>query len=380
MKKFSRAGIIIRVIFLIFYSAIFVIVVSCQKDERSSASANQDVLVKSEVKITVGGIVYENVDARIRVSGFNEKDQLQWEKEFEYVGPSDTFAIQLGLDHYNIELLDKWGVNDAQTNISGIDLWNGRLNGNTPVTFGLGGAVTAKNLTKYITYIEVDDAGNLVFQPESRVSLYYNQSGRIESIHHESYNPQTLQFNETSVESFDYNDSTVSTITATLNGNLSKAYLYEGDKITETDYNSGIVTTQITTRHFETISPSVTVDYSFSNGNSIDYSFIPEFKNIAHDKTISSAQLCNQGDYSYDKNINPFRYLGYMDFNFQNWSVNNKLTERADFLACSYSTLIPLFHYYTYDQDGYPTEKITTYKSSSSQNKAHHSKMEFYYE
>jgi hypothetical protein len=103
---------------------------------------------------------------------------------------------------------------------------------------------------------------------------------------------------------------------------------------------------------------------------------------------VQAGQICNTGTYKYDKNINPLRHLGYLDFDLQNWSANNKLTEDVHYKACGFPTLIPLKHDYTYDPDGYPVRKITTYKSGSfdgesnpdSSTPPRHSKVEFYYE
>ena len=109
----------------------------------------------------------------------------------------------------------------------------------------------------------------------------------------------------------------------------------------------------------------MTVNYSLSDGNSLTYEFDILNKNIISDENSQYGQLCNQGNYQYDKNINPFRHLGFMDFNFQNWSVGNKVTEDVHYLACGFPTLIPVSHSYTYDQDGYPLKKITIYKTGS---------------
>ena len=72
--------------------------------------------------------------------------------------------------------------------------------------------------------------------------------------------------------------------------------------------------------------------------------------------------------------------LGYKDFSVQNWSVNNRLTDHVNYSACSFPTLIPVSYEYTYDQDGYPVAKVTSYKSGDGSVSRYHSKQTFVYE
>jgi len=237
-------------------------------------------------------------------------------------------------------------------------------------------------LLSYVTSTEVDVPGTgKVYQPQSRESFSYDGE-HIQYIHHETYNPQTLQFEETGRDVFSYDGKKVSKIVTTLNGNPYSEYRYEygvENKIFETlHFSNDLMWTVTFTNNFD--SSKVNVNYSLSNGNSFSYGFDVSYKNIVSDKTVQSGQICNQGSYLYDKNINPFRHLGYVDFNLQNWSASNKLTEHVEYLACSFPSLIPLAYYYTYDKDGYPVKKFTKYKSGANQNSAYHTSVDFYYE
>jgi len=371
-----------------FLYFLLISMLSCQYEDISTTKNNVSesngsvVLIKAAVKISVGGILYENLDGHIKINGYDINNTLQWSKAYDLVGPLDTLEAQNGYHHYSIELVDKWGVNDSQTEIPAKDIWDGRADGPLPTTYVLGGSIKAKKLLSYVTSAEVNVAGSgKVYQPQSRESYAYN-GDQLQYIHHETYNPQTLQFEETSVDAFSYESKKVSKIITTLNGQLYAEYRYEyglENKIMETlHFNNDLVWTVTFTNNFD--SSNVHVNYDLSNGRSFFYQFDVQYKNIARDKTVQSDELCNQGSYTYDKNINPFRHLGYVDFNLQNWSSNNKLTEHVNYLACSFPSLIPLAYYYTYDQDGYPLKKFTKYKSGSNQNSAYHTSVDFYYE
>jgi len=332
-------------------------------------NSNSEVLIKTNVKIEIGGVLYENVDAQIRVSGYDSYNGLQWTKDFNFTGPDDNvLAIQNGYHHYSIELLDKWGIHDIQSDIPAQAIWDSRVDGPLPTTYVLAGSKNAKKLSSYITSFEVDaPGGGTVFRLDSKVQYRYNNSEELENIRHQSYNSQTSQFEEASLDVFTHEGAFVSHITTYLLGKLYSDYDYQygvENKVTLTmHYNNELVLTQSSATN--QTNDHMNVSYSSSNGNAFKYEFDILLKNIVNDKTTQSSQLCNQGNYQYDKNINPFRHLGYADFNFQNWSANNKVTEDVHYLACGFPTLIPVSHSYTYDQEGYPLEKITTYKIGS---------------
>ena len=377
MKKPITPSVLLFALFSLFYS--------CRREESPAPINGGMVLIKTEVKIEVGGILYENLDAHLKVSGYDFNNSRQWTKDYDFIGPIDTLEVRNGFHHYTIELVDKWGINDIQSEIPAKEIWDGRADGPHPVTYGLAGLTEARRLSMYVSSMEVDIPGTgIVLQPESRTSYVYKGDGRLESIHHEIYNTQSSQFEENSTQAFTYEGAVVSKIVTTLNGQLysEDQYTYGVEnKITETLYsNNGLVATQTSTRYdgADSLHSIVKVNYNYSNGNSFLYEFEVLYKNIVSDKTTGYGQVCNQGNYDYDKNINPFRHLGYLDFNFENWSINNKMKENVNYLACSYPGLSPDYYDYTYNQSGYPVKKITTYKSGSGQRL--HSQLDFYYE
>lgn len=351
----------------------------------SSQASNSSVLIKTNVKIEIGGVIYENVDAHIKVSGYDSLDALQWAKDYNFEGPEDNvLEIAGGYDHYSIQLVNKWGINDLQSEIPGKAIQDGKADGPLPVTYVLGGSKNAKRLLSYVTSREINSPTGNIYQTDSRTAYTYNFDGSLRFVQHETFNTQTNQFEEISIDIFSHAGTAVSNIKTYLDSQLHSEFQYSygaENKIKQILYSDGgLIWTQVSTADFN--KGSLSASYSLSNGNSFSYGFDFQLKNIVRDKTIQSGQLCNQGSFTYDKNINPFRHLGYVDFNFLNWSANNKLTEDVQYMTCSYPTLIPISHEYTYDDDGYPVTKITTYKSGTGENSnsLRHTKIEFFYE
>ena len=352
-------------------------------------TGNTDVmLIKSNVKVEIGGVLYENVDAHIRVNGYDADNVSQWEKDFNFVGPTDNLLeVKNGYHHYNIALVDKWGTNDIQSNIPGQAFWDGRADGSLPVTYVLVGSTKAKKLSSYVLSNEVSVAGGgTIYQPNLKVEFTYTAEGHLDHIHHKTYNPKTTQFEETTTDAFVYEGDVVSEITTTLNDGPYAEYQYRygiENKITATlHYADELVGTQ--TSQTDSENNRVNASYSYSNGRAFLYTFDFSYKNIVSDKT-TQGQICNTGTYGYDKNINPFRHLGYMDFNFENWPANNKVAEDVQYFTCGFPSIVPVTHAYTYDLDGYPVTKITTYKKGTPDDHTNpdpsfHTKVEYSYE
>ncbi|HEY5749538.1 MAG TPA: hypothetical protein VIU12_25900, partial [Chryseolinea sp.] len=178
------------------------------------------MLIKSNVKVQIGGVLYENVDAHVRVSGYDANNVLQWEKDFNFVGPVDNLLeVKNGFDHYSIALVDKWGTNDIQSEIPGKAFWDGRADGSLPVTYVLVGSKSAKKLLSYVLSNEVSIAGGGTrYQPNIKVEYTYTAGGHLDRVHHKTYNPETAQFEETTTDTFIYEGDVVSEIATVMNG------------------------------------------------------------------------------------------------------------------------------------------------------------------
>lgn len=351
-------------------------------------SSSSTVLVKANVIIAVGGILYERLDATIRVKAYDSNYALKWTKDYNFVGPNDILEVRNGYHHYSIELVNKWGINDIQSEISGKEIWEGRADGPAPVTYNLAGSKEAKKLTSYVYSMEDNIPGKgIVYQPNFRVLYTYNGDGRLTYTRNEYYNRETSEFIESSSESFIYEGGNVSKIIKSYQGQPTSEHQYQygaENKIKEIYYSGGGGTQ--TSFKTDYINNKVSVNYSFFNGVSFLFEFDVQYKNMVSDKGVRYGEICHEGNYTYDKNINPFKHLGYVNIYFENWSANNRLTEDVHYKACGFPVIIPVSHNYTYDEDGYPLHKITAYKSGSLDHMPiprpfpHHNKIDFYYE
>ena len=98
-----------------------------------------------------------------------------------------------------------------------------------------------------------------------------------------------------------------------------------------------------------------------SNGQGFIYQFVYLLKNITSDKNTKAGQTCIEVSYDYDRNINPLKHQGYVDFLLTNLSVNNKTTEDISYTACAFPELYAESYLYEYNDQGYPTIVTVNY-------------------
>lgn len=337
-----------------------------------------------EVKLLVGEFLYENIETVIHVKGYDVDGNEKWSSDFPYASfLKQSLSINSGYSHYTISM-EKWGVTDTQT-ITAKELSDGRADGPNPVTYGLGGKVSI--IKKPIISFEYWEGPNNTFPVTSRTEYEYSGDGKIMRMtSYQNYSTDSTAKIPTYYKVFTYLGVTgrLSKITDYLSSNNSilkeDTYEYGVDgsllRITEVGPGNNGPVTGVMSLSFDETNTHATASYQYSNGGGFDYSFDYFLKNIVDDKTTRPGELCSQGAYSYDRNINPFKHLGYVSYAFDNYSANNKVSEDVNYLACAFPTLIPESYTYEYDNMGYPTKKVTHYKGGQ----IHVSGTKYYYQ
>lgn len=346
---------------------------SCRYEDSSPNNghvAPQMIKMKVDVKLQVGEFLYENIETPIDITGFDDANNVKWSNTFSFVGPTDTLQVLSGFDHYTISI-DKWGVTDNQT-ITAKQLYDGRADGPATVTYGLGGKVPY--IRKPIFTLQYW-GGPTDMKVQSRTEYSYNPSGTVRRItYYENYTNDSTAAIPSRYQTFEYESGTdrLTKLTTYYQENNFKAsednYEYGVDgnllKITESNYAAAL--TSAMNLSVDASAQKIKASYSYSNGRGFDYEFTYNYKNLVSDKTTQGSETCNNGAYTYDRNINPFKHLGYVPYLVSDtYSINNRITENIDYIACGFPVLVPTSHSYKYDDLGYPTEKITKYKDTT---------------
>jgi hypothetical protein len=261
----------------------------------------------------------------------------------------------------------KWEMYDKQE-LTGQDLWKSRADGPMPVTYVLGGSAPAKKLKHTIEEREVSAGnGDTYMMIDSKTEYEYNADGKLKKTTGYSYSSVTGKFELSGyTTTFAYQGGKVSKVSNYFNSELLKEYEYfyitdgKVDRITEKASGFSSQVNVVYNLNDKTVKAS----YAYSSALGFEYEFFYNWKNIITDKTTRGSELCNEGSYTYDKNINPLRHLGYLDYGFVNYSINNKLKENVKYLACAFPTLISDHYEYEYNAEGYPVVSTTFYKGS----------------
>lgn len=326
--------------------------------------------LKVTVKFLVGEFLYENVEVPIDIKGLDAADNLKWSNTFSFTGPTDTLQLLSGYDHYTISI-DKWGVTDSQV-ITGKQLFDGRADGPAPVTYGLGGKVPY--VRKPILTLQYwGEPDNLKVQ--SRTEYSYDNSGSVHRItNYGNYTNDSTAELPTSYQTFEYlnGNGKLSKLTTYYSENNFKAsedsyeYGVNGDLLRITQANYAAAVNSVMSLSADAVTQKIKASYSYSNGRGFDYEFVYNCKNLVSDKTTEGSTVCNNGVYAYDRNINPFKHLGYISYLLaDNYSINNRVSENVNYINCAFPSLVPLSYSYKYDDLGYPTEKTTKYKGTT---------------
>jgi hypothetical protein len=344
-------------------SGVFTGLSSCD-DMADDAGITPLIPVAVEVKLKIGDILYENLDAQVTVNGYDESKEIQWTQVFEYHGGSKNIVDIPGLYHHYSFRVEKWGHTDEQE-FSILQLNAERSDGSSPGVLVLGGEIEAQKLSEVTMYLK----SGATESPNYKSIYAYDMNGRLSRIDNKAYNGELGTFVLSDYTVFEYE-----------NNRLSRTNKFEAetDELVETtmyEYNASGSVVRMVCENLETAntdaadltynsSGTVTVLYVNSDGDGFTYQMNLQYKNIISETIMSAGLLCQEGVFTYDQNINPFKHLGYVDFMFRNYSLNNRLTEAVEY-NCSYPTLIPLSYDFTYDDKGYPTESITNYEGGA---------------
>lgn len=238
----------------------------------------------------------------------------------------------------------------------------------------------SKENLKLDFYIESFDINGTGYEQQHMVRYSYNNEGKL--ISYSVYSKDLTEiFKRQRDYVFSYADTKVKNIVeytsdpATPSTVFTYEYLPDGRvvKIYEKN-NLGGINSEVNFLYYE--DGGTKAFYKFSNGGSFEYQFDDVNGNMTSDKTTRGSQVCSEGRYTYDQQINPFNKLGYLDYWLKNLSVNNKLTQEVDYIGCSFPSIIPESFSYEYNDSGYPVFATTFYKSDGTVKK---SKREYFY-
>lgn len=328
-------------------------------------ASTMDVSVKVELKI--GDVMYLDVNSTIVVTGYTSQNELKWAQEFAYSGPyPNALPVKAGYHHYNFEIR-QWGVYSNQMILGEYLLEASRQE--VPTTYVMGGSAAAKKLSHYITYKKMIEGDVQYWQAQDRRRYEYDAAGNLERMIVSSFVDSVGGFLPQRYFVFNYTGDRMTKI-AGYHAETDKLYLEEryeyfpdGNVLSITqDYVDGSNIDWVANYSYNYTNRVINASYSAANGGGFTYDLTLPWGNVLTDRINRGNQLCNIGTYQYDRGINPYKHLGYMDFFLNNFSLNNRISENVEYFGCAFPSLIPEAYVYEYDEQGYPKASNTLYK------------------
>jgi len=309
--------------------------------------------VKLKASVTVGTINYDSIPANFKIITWDANNVAHEKDTFLNAGAKE---IVLPKSHVKFQFkLIKWGVSDE------ITLTRSQIQEGT--TYILGGNKAAKKIKLEETYLFVEGS----YQPSGKAIYSYNSSGNLSEVAFYQKMPQhsTLQYTHKNV--YLYTGGNVNRINSveangTASGFTKFTYNLQGTKVINMHRKSYDQETFAAVEYsYPAGHASITIDYLYSNGNSMEY----KMKFVGGNKVEDVARSNNGGEggsYSYDFNINPYAHMNMPDIYLSNLSKNNLLTQQKGYSGGFPSGDLYKLEY-TYDSEGYPVEVIKYYRS-----------------
>ncbi|QNA45935.1 hypothetical protein [Lacibacter sediminis] len=327
--------------------------------------------LQAHLQMKVGDVGYDSLPGLLKLEAVKLNGD-RWLREIELRKGITLVQVPQEYDNYTFTIT-KWNTSiQKQYN-------RAELNNNMLVS--LAGTRSAKRLVEESVFIE--NSGALT--ADSRSEYFYNQNGKLKIIR---YYQRSLQFSGlplTFVYNFQYSQPNAwdtvyrydanqqltgfTAMERTNNGHIHSMFNKSYDQHTGAAVSYSVVNGN----------KEITVDYLFSNNNSMRYNIKFEHGNKVEDRGQSSIGGAESGTYSYDAFINPYHQLGYDDMYFTNASKNNLMSMSKGY-AGGFPTVIPYRYEYVYDEDGYPKESFVSYKGYSSQQHLYRIKKVFRYQ
>lgn len=326
------------------------------------------IRLRTTISIRVGTVLYDSLPGTVKVDAV-DADGNHWKKELELAEGLNQISVPEKYASYRFEM-SKW--NTAETkNIS-----RQQLRQNDLIAFST--SRSAKRLITENTMIETA-AG---YVTDSRTSFAYdnNQLSTV-SYFQKRLDETTLRLSN--VYTFIYNSKMLDTIKRYDNLNNLQGYTsfyYQNGRITNMHESNAGQSTGAAAVYFD-FDKSIVVeaDYLYHNGNTMSYRMVYRNGNKVSDAATSSTGGGETATYSYDSNVNPYYQLGYPDLLFARTSKNNLLLEQRSYSG-NIPSAVPYKYEYAYNEDGYPEQKIVSFKGYSSGQHLYRMKTLFVYQ
>lgn len=325
--------------------------------------------VKVKLKINLGQVVYDSLPGKLLVDAVNA-DGAHWTREIDLQKGITAIRVPDQYKTFKFQV-NKWNL-PLQKQFAREELPAGTV-------VSLEGNKAPKRLVEEASFTET----GIGLRADSRSEYFYNAANRLSEVKFYQRSTVVSGLPLTFVHKFLYNGNELDSIKRYNDVNALtgySAFFWTAGKISGIDNKSY---DQQTSAGYEYKREGgldvIEADYIFHNGNTMTYKLRFANGNKVSDHAQTSTGGSEGGIYEYDDNINPKHQLGWHDLYFTNASKNNQKFENKGY-GGAIPSVVPYKTEFVYDEDGYPVEVWTSYKSYSTQQHLYRTKKTYRYQ
>ncbi|HZF64117.1 MAG TPA: hypothetical protein VEZ55_06530, partial [Chitinophagaceae bacterium] len=317
------------------------------------------VRIRVQPLIRIGDVVYDSIPVSLTLTTWDKSGQTSIQEQVLSPGTNELL-LQASAAKYQLRLT-KWGTIDEMTLMRN-QVQEGAL-------YSLGGNAQAKKLREVLTY----RMSNGSYVPETKTEYIYGAGGKVSQILHYlkdanqmpyvsmtdkyTYTMQKVQ----TAHRYNHKNELIESTTYSYNndGKLRQGILTSQDRgiVMDVNYSALDGQTGISGRYM------INADYRYTHyTHTTNYKMSMQGGNMYQTRIASSNGAIEEGQLQYDFNINPYIHLDLPDIYFVNPSKHNLIGQQKTYQVL-FPASEPYSFSYTYDNEGYPTELITKYKS-----------------
>jgi hypothetical protein len=319
--------------------------------------ADKNIYLRPLIKI--GNIVYDSVPVQLVLRSWDNKNNMTY-KALSL--PAGLQAIRLPGNGVRYQLsIAKWETYDE------LNLTKEQVQENT--VYVMGGYKEAKKLKTVFEYKLV----NGVSTPQSKTDYEYEANGHLKNrliwgkradmsnylVRKDMFGYQNSRISQ--ISGYDESNALITTTTFGYNNEgrvINMQELSAGQEINGT-------VNYLPLEGSSGISHNYRIDIQYRNTSQYYTTFYSKDihgGNVQADIITTSHGNKETGLYAYDFAINPFAHLAIPDLYLSTVSKHNKTAQTKTWMG-AYPEFEPYHYSYTYDQDGYPKELLTKYRS-----------------
>ncbi len=325
----------------------------------SSAPGEEAFSINIKTSIKVGEILYDSIPSSLIYRTFSATNELLSVKFISMVAGTNTIQLDKAAAQHEF-IVQKWG-RDYTKRFAKADI-------RADEVYVFGEEKAAKKLKSEITSRWVDN----MYKADTKNNYFYDGKGQLSKIEYMQKRARDGSPFIAKSETFEYSNGKVEKINAYGENNAFTGATLFGynaagnvNRITE-DILNGTKTDVAVTYHGANADgiSEISMRYTYSH-TSISMNYYQRW-NSAGNRFSENSQTSNgnneSGEYSHDKNINPYAHMNWPNLFLSNTSKNNMVAQQRSYYG-SYPTNVSYNFEYKYDNEGYPIELIRRYKS-----------------